>query len=56
MAGIKVYGADYTDDLLAMIQRGHTVGAAAAHVGISRATAYRLLQARKATEAERRGR
>lgn len=55
MAGIKVYGSDYTEDLLAVIRRGESVGAAAIVVGISRATAYRLLKAHHAREAARRG-
>lgn len=41
----------YVDDLLLLIRhRGMTVGAAATELGMSRATAYRLLKAHKARE------
>lgn len=42
----------YVDDLLLLIRyRGMSVGQAAAHEGMSRATAYRLLKEHKAREA-----
>lgn len=49
MAGVKVYGAkDWTTDLKHLIHRGMTVGEAAKELGMSRATAFRLLAEDKA--------
>lgn len=43
MAGKRAYGTDYLDDLRTYRARGYTVTQAAAALGISRRTAYRLL-------------
>lgn len=52
MTGRSAFTVDsYVDDLLLLIRhRGMTVGAAATELGMSRATAYRLLKAHKARE------